>query len=319
LNDSLERTKLRQMNAPRRFALVGLTFTLLGFVGCERAKEPAPAASVVGDSTIHPDSTHAIDMVPQSWPTSLGPMLLVGADAAARATLVAADSTSRGAAFPQGQASARVVLFGRDRRIQIATLAAAQSSATSCWTGTIRSGGGPLRPWTVGFAADSIHPVPLDSILGLSHADSAALISEAARLASVMPSDSTGVFFGLPFIVDALWRFTLPGDTQVVIATLHRQINQEAMPLEERTLIVAEHDSSTDGGLVSAYSERSSGDEETVEAHDLLGAIMTGAPQHPMLVFARDFGDGVSYAFIERTGPRQWRLRWTSPRRKCPS
>ena len=128
----------------------------------------------------------------------------------------------------------------------------------------------------------------------------------------------SGAFFGLPFVVDGLWRFTVPGDTQVVIGTLHRQINQEAMPLEERTLIVAERDSSTDGGLLTAYSARSSGDEETIESYELLAAMMTGLPQHPLLVLARDFGNGVSYAFVERTGPRQWRLRWTSPRRKCP-
>jgi hypothetical protein len=169
----------------------------------------------------------------------------------------------------------------------------------------------------VGFAADSIHPLTLDSSASFGHGDLITLTSGVTRLASAVPGDSAGTFFGLPFVVDAVWRFTIPGDTQVVVGMLHRQINQEAMPLAERTLIVAEQDSSTDGELVAAYSDRSSGDEETVETYDLLAALTTGGSPSPMLVLARDFGNGVSYAFLERTGPRTWRLRWTSPSRKC--
>lgn len=306
------------MKALRRLTTLGLALFALGYMGCENAKQPAPAASVATDTAARPDTSPVTELAPQSWPTALGSMLLVETDSAARAIVIAPDSAGPIGAAGQGQGSTRVVLLGRDRRLQVATLAAVQSPSAKCWTGTIRSGGGPLRPWTAGFAADSIHPIALDSMLALNHADSMGLVSEATRLASVIPSDSAGVFFGLPFVVDALWRFRIPGDTQVVIGTLRRQINQEAMPLEERTLIVAEQDSSTHGGLVATYSDRSSGDEETIETYDLLSALMTGVPQHPMLVVGRDFGDGASYAIVERTGPRLWQLRWTSPKHKCP-
>ena len=89
-------------------------------------------------------------------------------------------------------------------------------------------------------------------------------------MASAIPNDSAGRFTGLAFVVKGLWRFNVPDGPQVVIATLVRQINQEATPLQERTLLVAERPPN-DTTLTTAYSERSYGDEETIETREILG------------------------------------------------
>jgi hypothetical protein len=130
----------------------------------------------------------------------------------------------------------------------------------------------------------------------------------------VLPSNGGARYEGLPFAVRALWRFPLRG-ADVVVAGLVRQVNQEAQPLEERTLIVAERDSAT-GEWHTSYYERSHGNEETVEARDLLAAAYAGSATEPLLVIARDYGDAAAYSLLERSGG-QWRLLWTSPRVRC--
>ena len=73
-----------------------------------------------------------------------------------------------------------------------------------------------------------------------------------------------------------MWRFTIPDGPQVVVATLVRQINQEATPLQERTLLVAER-APSDTTFTTAYSERSYGDEETIESREVLAAVLLGS------------------------------------------
>src|SRR6185503_4513950 len=104
----------------------------------------------------------------------------------------------------------------------------------------------------------------------------------ATRLASALPNDSAGRFSGLPFVVRGVWRFSIPQNRQVIAATLVRQINQEATPLQERTFLVAER-SPADSTLSTAYSERSYGDEETVERHEVLAAILLGSARNAAL------------------------------------
>jgi hypothetical protein len=95
-----------------------------------------------------------------------------------------------------------------------------------------------------------------------------------------------------------------------------RQINQEATPLQERTFLVAER-SQADSTLATVYSERSYGDEETVESREILAAILLGGSRNAALVLSHDFGNATAYALIERGDDGRWRARWKSPRRRC--
>src|SRR5205823_4134546 len=127
-------------------------------------------------------------------------------------------------------------------------------------------------------------------------------------------NDSAGRFTALPFTVRTMWRFEIPQGPLVLVATLLRQINQEATPLEERTLIVAERAGTADADFAAAYSERSYGNEETIESRDVLGAALFGANRVPTIVLERDYGDAAAFSFVERGARGAWRTRWTSGR-----
>ena len=108
-----------------------------------------------------------------------------------------------------------------------------------------------------------------------------------------------------------------PGSSEVVVATFTRQINQEATPLQERTLLIGERPPK-DTTFVTAYSERSYGEEETIESRDVLAAALIGASHTPALVLAHDYGDATAYGLVERGDNGRWRSRWLSARRRCP-
>jgi hypothetical protein len=159
--------------------------------------------------------------------------------------------------------------------------------------------------------------VPLDSIEGLTSADSARLAADIARIASALPGDTAATFRGLPFVVNKAWRTRLPGGPDILIAVIVRNVNQEANPRQERILLIAERDSATPTARFTAqYSERTSGLEETIETTDPIAVVLLGADRRPAVVVSRDTGNGVSYAFIERMANR-WQRRWASAYAGC--
>src|SRR6185503_12194737 len=123
-----------------------------------------------------------------------------------------------------------------------------------------------VAPWSIGFVGATVQPVRLDSIENMTSADSARLAAEVTRLASTLPNSGGDRLVGLPFSVLSLWRFRSAPGVEGVTANLVRRVNQEARPFEERTLLIAERDSSRlDGRLTLAYFDRAQGTEESVE------------------------------------------------------
>jgi hypothetical protein len=172
--------------------------------------------------------------------------------------------------------------------------------------------------WTVGFVGTTVQPVRMDSIESLSRADSARLAADMTRLASSLPASGGDHFAGLPFTVTSLWRFRAGPGVEGVVANLVRHINQEARPLEERTLVIAERDSNRrDERFNLAYHDRSQGAEETVESRDVLALVRQTPDAQPMLVLGRDYGDGMAYAIVQRDPAGRWREKWHSPRGRC--
>jgi hypothetical protein len=280
---------------------------------CERRKAPPPGDSTSQAPTPASDSATAAASVPV-WDPSAGPVLLVATDAPIRAFVLVPDSTNRASTIANIPRPASVALFGRNGSVQTAELPAI-SDTSACATATLNAAP-PPRAWNVGFIGGVVSPIAMDSLGALSPADSAALTVGLNRLASALPYDSAGRFNGLPFVVRSIWRFHVPPSSQYIAGTLSRSINQEATPLQERTLLVAER-SPSDSSLTTVYSERSYGEEETVETRDVIAALLLGGSRNVAMVFSRDFGDAVAYALIERGDDGKWRLRWTSPRRRC--
>jgi hypothetical protein len=103
---------------------------------------------------------------------------------------------------------------------------------------------------------------------------------------------------------------------QAIVAHLVRKVNQEANPQEEQTLLIAERDSgATSGPYQLVYAERTHGlEEQSTTPEVVAGVVIAG---RPTLLVARDSDEGVAYVMLERTAPRQWRIRWTSARTRC--
>jgi len=288
--------------------------TALIGMGCERGKAPSRVDTTTPKVVVPVESTTTASI--RSWDPNAGPLLLVVAESPSRALVIAPDSANATAELAAIPHPASVTLLGRSGTVQTAELPAISDSG-ACAVATLNAAP-PPRPWNVGFIGGVLFPLVMDSIQSLNPADSASLAATVTRLASALPNDSAGRFSGLPFVVRSAWRFTIPGDVQVVVATLARQINQEATPLQERTLLIAERRTNANDTTFSmAYSERSYGDEDTVESPDVLAAALLGSDRTAAIVVSRDYGDETAYGLLERTGNGRWRARWTSARRRC--
>jgi hypothetical protein len=280
---------------------------------CDRAKPPVLADSAHLAAPVTADSVVAV-LPARDWDPSAGPVLLVVAETPARAFVVLPEAAAAATELAKIPHPASVTLFGRGGTVQTAELPAV-SDTGACPAGAL-SAAPPPRPWNVGFIGGVVAPIGLDSTESISRTDSASIVAAVTRLASAMPNDSAGRFAGLPFVVRSIWRFSIQNGPQVVIANLARQINQEATPLAERTLLVAER-TGTDTMFTSAYAERSYGNEESIETRDVLAAAFLGAARTPAIIVAHDYGDAMAYGLVERGADGRWRARWASARRHC--
>jgi hypothetical protein len=314
----------RPLNRRAHAALAAASLVLL-LAACERAA-PAPPA----DSAAPPPPVVRVDSAPTApavgeiaWDdASAGPALFVPGDSArpSAAAAVLPDSTTFAADSAVGAATAAldgvaVDLFAPSGQVGTAQIAASARDAfgDECAVGpTVRlTGRATPSSWTVAFATGRAAPIRIDSIVGLAAADSAARAAEVARLASLVPRTNSGEFAGLPFSVRQAHRFTESG-VDVVVAEVVRKVAQEANPREQHVLLVGERPAGSKARYELAYHETSAGDETNVETRDVLAAVRLGASRRPTIVLNREFAEGLAYSLIERTGPRRWRVRWTS-------
>lgn len=249
------------------------------------------------------------DTIP--WFDGAAPLLLVPAQSNDRALIVAADSLA--ADMEEGpieQPGTLIRLDGSTIPVRVTV----GSGGEGCVDATLDPS--PSASWGVGFVGRAPNVLRVDSLRGMSRQDSTALSPTIFRIASGIPNAPGGRFAGLPFSLVEVWRVRMADGAMILVATTKRQLNQEDSPLEERTLIIAEGDSSGAGyGLM--YSKRSTGPEETVEGSDLLAAVALPGRGEAQLLFAHDFGGQTSYSIAERTGRARWKLRWTSRRLSC--
>lgn len=292
-------------------AVLSVSGALVG-QACRRDK-PVAAADSSRARPVPAADTAAAAVATSTWDPSAGVVLLVGTDNPTRALLVppVSGDTTVMAAVPH---QALVIIMGRDGTVQTADAPSVADSA-GCLVASLTAAP-PPHAWAVGFIGGVVNPIPVDSSVSLAHDDSLRLTASLTRLASALPNDSAGRFTGLPFVVQSIWRFSLADGSQVIVGTLTRQINQEATPLQERTLIVGERRGG-DTTLTMGYSERSFGREETIESADLLAALLIGDSKTPAIVLARDYGDSNAYSLLERAADGHWRVRWSSRRQHC--
>jgi hypothetical protein len=302
----------------------GVALVMVGsLAACEDTPETAVVETVASDPSLPPD-TAAIPVAPTSaWLRSSGPVLVVPGGAPGDAHIVFPELTDTTLTdtvrFAPARAEGLVLdLFDRSGLVAQDTVArmAAHEWTEGCidWPAAALRGA-PLR-WTVGFAAGRVAPIPMDSIEGMSAPDSSALAVTLARLASTLPDSAGSRFRGLPFRVRSAYRMPLEGGGRAVIADLVRRLTVEASPLEEHTLMIAEHDSAG-APLRMVYHDRRAGTEELLEAVELLSAVRIGADAHAALVLVHVGYETTAYTLLERLRPGQWRTRWRSVTTGC--
>jgi hypothetical protein len=258
--------------------------------------------------TVSVDTAHQGARVP--WFENVAPLLLAPAHSNDRALVIAADSLAED--LEDGSLAEPVTLVRLDGSTS-AVRVSLSSGSEGCVDGVLLPA--PADAWGVGFVGRAPIGLRVDSLRSIARQDSAALATAVFRLASAIPNARGGRFAGLPFSLVDLWRFRTPDGAVVVVATTKRQINQEDSPLEERTMMIAEGDSTA--SLTLAHSSRATGPEETVEGSELLAVVSFPGRTDVQLIFGHDFGDETAYSIVERAARGSWTPRWSSRRFSC--
>jgi hypothetical protein len=273
---------------------------VLACVACGRDEQPRGDSAV--DTSAIPQAAVA---APEDWAGELGQLFVVPSDTDNAAVVIFPD-------FP----SARLIASAPITLVNVSgdTLRArAQLVATE----SEQCGGAPLvelrdtvtGAWTVGLLGRSVATLRADSIEGMPPADSAKLAADLARIASGLTANQESRFSGLPFAVLSAHRVD-EAERQTVVAHLVRRLPQEASPLEEHMLIIADRPKApANAGWKVSHTERSEGSEDTAEHFQLLAAVR--APDRVMLILARDQLERTRYEILERQALGPWRSRWS--------
>ena len=314
----LPRMLHRRPHIPVRVPLVCVL--LASAVGCDR-RAPASRADTVTLQPVIPPVSIPRNGSSSGWPEAAGPALLIQGETRDEAiVLLSVSDSGLVARFDTlGHRRAEVTLFGRGGARLLAQLGAPPATGEAecvVWPlHGIRSAGADTT-WAVGFSGGQVAALALDSVEMLSTRDSLALVAEASRLASSVTLATPPSFQGLRFSVHDIRRFEPSPGVAAIVAHLMRKVNQEANPLEEQTLLIAERDSGvTAGPYHLVYAERTHGLEETTITPEVIAGVRIAG--RPTLVVARDGEEGVAYAMLERTGGGRWKIRWTSGRTRC--
>ena len=274
---------------------------VVGMLACDRTPTPAVRESTQAepvDSTAIPPSTA---IAASGWNVEAGPYLLLptvdggmtsGSLLRPEATeLTVGDTTGLGASLGDRE----VELFSRSGRVGTARLTVedaprVEQGCTAWPVARLTLTDGPsIAPWTAAFAAGRVTPIALDSIEGLSPRDSARMAIDLTRLASGLPNDTVATFRGLPFVVLRAWR-TKGLDTEFLVATLIRRVNQEDSPREERLVVVIDQTGPDARQWTVAWHERASGSEDELVVAEPLLVFRTGRSPDVHLLFGRDDG-----------------------------
>ena len=283
------------MFPPRAFALV--------LLGCVIAACDAPDdAPLVDSPAMAPAAPPVGAPATSAWAGELGEALLVPADGDSLAVVVypsAAEAAAiRGLPITLQNAAG-------DSGVVHATIETADSLQCGELP-VLRLAGNILPGWTVGLQRQSVRPVAMDSLEGMSRADSSRITTELARLASMISAHEESRFEALPFAV-ARARVIRADDREILLGQLVRRVPQEAAPVEERTFIIAERANGR-GPYTIEYSQRSSGSEETTDYFEVLSA--TRADDRLLVLLARDRPAQTTYVVLERSPAGVWRAVW---------
>ncbi len=309
-----------------------LIVATLALVACAKDQpEPKATVGVVArvDSVLPTDSV-VVPVVAQ-WEASNGSALyLPGEGGVAQVVLppVMDDSVPRpdSAAIPAGVAPASVDLFAPAGKLGTMTLGEYASTtqqavgeACDAWaTVPVReaSGGTPAPGWRLALQSGVAEPIASDSLGSLSRSDSAMLVVEINKAASMLPLDSADVLRRVPFGVTKAYRLRFAGDVDAVIAVVERRLNSEAAPRVERTVLVLERPPKVKR-FSAVWRDTQYATEDDLVAVDLLAVVTFVGTGRPSVFLGQDFGDGSRVEMLQRSAGGIWSLRWSSAYTGC--
>lgn len=282
-----------------RVARRALLLAAVAIAACGRSDTPRRGEPIRGSG-----AATDVAIVAGEWPVELGVMLVVPSDTENLALVLY--PIAAGAPGAE-EASLALVSSSGDtvrRRVGLAV-----QDSLHCGDATIgRLARSTPLSWSIGIQSAAAIPLRTDSMDALSAADSALYTAEMARLASVVSAQPTSRFTGLPFTLTTLRRLRVDG-REVVAAQVVRRVNQEADPIEERTLIVAERATTTRQQFTTVHSGRSDGSEDSTDHFDLLAALRTA--HGTLLVIAREKPTGTTFDILERDAVGAWTVKWS--------
>ena len=266
-------------------------------LACDRREAGRPADSAI--DTAQP--VHVAKRPPTDWATELGQLLLVPSDSDNAAVVLYPDEPT--SQLIGSAPTTLISVSGETTQVRLVP-----SDSQQCGDAPmVRLSGAAPAGWSIGLLGRSGALLPMDSIEALPSADSARMAADLARLASGLSTHRDSRFSGLPFAVLTAHRFSRDS-RQFLVGHLARRLNQEAAPLEERTLIIAER-SAAGAPYSVTYSQRSEGSEDAAEHFEALAAVR--GRRSTLLLIARDQISQTNYEVLERVPNGTWRSRWS--------
>lgn len=300
---------------------------LLLACACDRqanvgAKDTVAVTPPLPDTAV----TEPAPPVASAWDSAGGPVFLVMSATGTMANVIvpSLDSTTELDTVrlqPGPERTLSFDLFQLGRRVGSASVSGVLEANTptdcSAWRAVRLGGVTDSTAWSVAFAKERFDPVPIDSIAGLSAADSARLSRDVARMASGAPGDTTDALKGIPFVVRRAWLLSVSSERRTILAEVVRSLNQEASPTHEQLVLIAEQDSTGPRNMRLAFSSRMVGGEESLESIEILTAGTWRGRSQPVALLARYLGDGVVYGLLTRQTDGRWTMSWVSPYAGC--
>lgn len=284
-------------------------------------REPEPRTPVPPPPAVIPSPSVA-EMT--GWPAGLGRALVVRLTSPEEAyRLVVPELGDR--RFADSAISIRVgdsipvVLLGRRGKAGDAQLRVVDSEAGtgSCvtWPSAEIAGArfarrGDAAEWRVAVERDSVTPVVIDSLVGMSADDSSRLTRAIHSLMRDVPAFTDSTLRGIPFAIQR--AYSLPADgISIVVAELVRTSSSEADPREQRLFLVGERTSDSQSHqLVQSWDLTGPADNTPVT--ELLVAVVSRQSRRPVLVLGVEGRRGLRLRLVQRVGRRQWRNSWSS-------
>ena len=233
----------------------------------------------------------------------------------------ATDSTFPSSESAPVSSDLTVDLFGRTGKVASNVIMTpvsrtASAAADECQSWPIARTGTPQPGWRVGFPAGRVTPVPLDSIAGMSSADSAALATSIVQAVSSLSLGADSDFRGLPFRVRSAYTFRTDSIAGV-IADVVRSVPEEANPRLEHLFVISERPVNSTASYKVGFFTRTAGAEEETEITELLAVVLIGPARRPAIVVNVGYAEGGKLGILQRTAPGQWRFRWRSAYTGC--